>query len=1143
MTNTYFEIISNEYNADFNPINAPEMADLINSMELVGLNPSLSKFLYSVEEEVNMASGKFAQGITVKQTRTRSVTADSVLSSSLKMAKKVISDYQRGLHLGLKNLTSPSYGFIITQICLREGFPVFISGLDKDTQTRMSVKIDTTFSSIPVELEGRSDLLELYYQKSKRKTSFETTIRAILNLPVLPKPLHKKCQEMLFKQSTPQYCLTDPEIINILLIAEYVSRYQSGLNQVFELLQQESIPKNTLHSLFSFITDGISYKIVRSRLEKLTHEDWTGKINSKSTLIDAVYSKIRELKKDSTEFRQFKAELEGLFYFYHFQEDPKLRQKVIFLESKTSEQVEFYHGRKSFYAQFSTVLEKIQAATSQESNEHNELPKALKVIIFIELLNLFFVGRFRENREGIDLTSFEILARETLQAYQLFCMMMIDASKIAPTKNVLGLAQVYADKYPIRWGEIPLFTRTLQNQIHPYKESLEFIRDSILNKQDQEDTQRITSRAEAYLLNSFSVLPKMQFEFNFPPEMNRFEENAIFASTSQLGLNYHLLKNSKSSSESINPISISAKFYNITKSINGFSIYKGYQQFIEQNVVSLYKKIIQGKLDLLKETHNSQLFFYLYSQIINQSIYIDYHQFASILYKQGILKKDSLAKYGYQPDFVFPNPLIRDRNYILKNYDELPEKLKGFFSSEQCTKRARESVHGFSFFFNLIKEGVRKSPSPAEVWLIKQIFRLHKDNIFDLQDIQAKEVFSQNEYTENFWTDTITFLSSQEESFKKSKQTTQILYLSPEFGYLSYFRDSSHIEIKDKTYQLLLECNLDKKSEHFDPLSTDFNSFLKNQLQTTLRPLKRIGRIIEEYQGHWMKVQRSTALYLIKEIYTQTSLEEINRDVLALSEIYTLSDSDKLVIGPQANQYTKSNFKNIFQEIPEPANNTYITINDFFRKVQQIEKMSDTFSYYQQFLQDLDQSFSQIPHIRQAPKPVKYMRKQIRELKALYEIKVENITFEEVEVLQKTSFRLIQNFRNIQEEEGNSPMRYRFVTRALTKFQYMRPNNLIKDLYQFFKQTSAENREGKSYKTFTAQLKEIVQFQTLLQRKQYFFVYAKNAQLDITKSCIENILFNKGWSSNIYVHFLHDDEFFFESMLDLIPPQRIIPFH
>ena len=190
-----YEIISNVATSGQSLRDHPELIDLAQSLAVKDLDTRFVTLTVREEAQINVASGKLAKGVTVKETAVRTRQPQASLKGCLDGVKAVAGRFDRGMHLDIGKIRSSNgAGLVLTQV-LPKGNKVFGSGLEDGNWERLVARPDITLQKIPPELEKNPGIKNEYRQRGTR-TSFFEVLKKMTEVYFLPAEFRKKAEEI-----------------------------------------------------------------------------------------------------------------------------------------------------------------------------------------------------------------------------------------------------------------------------------------------------------------------------------------------------------------------------------------------------------------------------------------------------------------------------------------------------------------------------------------------------------------------------------------------------------------------------------------------------------------------------------------------------------------------------------------------------------------------------------------------------------------------------------------------------------------------------------------------------------------------------------------------------------------------------------
>ena len=138
---------------------------------------------------------------------------------------------------------------VIVPLVMKELFKrqrsVLISGASSAVQRQLQAGIDLKFKSIPPMIEADTDLMSSFKDRASRRSGFQSSMRSIGELPFLSEEIREKIEAFRKGQSA---TLTQPETINLCLLADLCSRYGPTIDKFLVDFQESEHPISILSS-------------------------------------------------------------------------------------------------------------------------------------------------------------------------------------------------------------------------------------------------------------------------------------------------------------------------------------------------------------------------------------------------------------------------------------------------------------------------------------------------------------------------------------------------------------------------------------------------------------------------------------------------------------------------------------------------------------------------------------------------------------------------------------------------------------------------------------------------------------------------------------------------------------------------------
>lgn len=304
----------------------------------------LDHFEYKVTNKVEMRrpiNPKIKNGPTEKITVEEKVNVNANLKTMRQLTWRVLKDPENVL---LVQVTRPkgetlSVPLIFNKI-LKSHHSILVTGANHFTQLQLLSKPDLTFKRIPKIIEDKPDFKLFLLQRSKRKKGLQASMREIQEIQGLPEDVREKIIKVITGQ---RIDLTDPEAINLLLLADLYSRY-SAMFHTFQIdFSGRKLSTAALSKQFLELTHGIKTSYLVQRLKVYLGEN--GDKCRKNThvfhllckaLVRLDEKKIVENGKILQRSSLF-ALLKSIIFISRSQQDPDLWKQCLFFKDPNDE--------------------------------------------------------------------------------------------------------------------------------------------------------------------------------------------------------------------------------------------------------------------------------------------------------------------------------------------------------------------------------------------------------------------------------------------------------------------------------------------------------------------------------------------------------------------------------------------------------------------------------------------------------------------------------------------------------------------------------------------------------------------------------------------------------------------------------------
>ncbi len=285
---------------------------------------------------------KNPQGPTKKVTIEEKVNVNGNLKGLRQFSWRAGKDPENILLLQVERPKSTNALPLIFEKIFESEGTVFITSAKKRVISQLCAKVDLEFLNVPAEIQENPELLEDLISRSGRTRGMQSTAREVADLSGLNPAVGEKLKYLIQGKPTP---LTDGEAVNILLLADLVTRYQEILDNFQAEVTAKKSPVPALCKMFEDLTSGIRASYLLKKFHDFLPKDAKAKTNA--AVFNLLYHAIKQMDegtfgKDPAKYNKgvLFTRLSGTVIFARSQYDPALWKKCTFFPPPDEEDVE-----------------------------------------------------------------------------------------------------------------------------------------------------------------------------------------------------------------------------------------------------------------------------------------------------------------------------------------------------------------------------------------------------------------------------------------------------------------------------------------------------------------------------------------------------------------------------------------------------------------------------------------------------------------------------------------------------------------------------------------------------------------------------------------------------------------------------------
>ena len=693
----------------------------------------VTQFRHVIQRKARRSmGGKFGRGLTNEVTETIEVNPNQDLFGLRRWLGTVKHDPSAVLLLQPGKIRDePLAAPLAFSELMRTGRPILVSGLDSSSRDQLMAQVDLKFAQIPPQVARNYSLKTMLLARTQRPKGFSSTMRSLLELDFLPKPVADKVTKIATIGDVSG--LTEPEIINLSILGDLISRYEAVLAQFREIVKDSSLQVPQLIMMFELMTADMNIEVTQETFKGLLKDaaDFGAAIESKAQLFGHIYRFLSgtgdEARKTQDRYGQFFRTLINAFIRRRSQVDPLLWKRCHYLSAVNAADEDVLKGIRPYLAN----LEQLLVNGSEDAARQAVEPTA-KQIFHLASLAVRDPGVMRED---VDFARHRI-ANNLLP---LFRTKAFD-TELLTYGSGSGLTLPAPAAFVADYSQLP-FTAADANQIRvnllpvlrANENTAEALQNSVVDVMLRHTRQREQTLREIYILNSVRTLVKYPFHLG-PQALNTIERHCCAdLMQTRLGLEFHP---SPVADFSIGLFTAGnepplGKLQN-----DPVTLCRAYARLMGFRIEDVVKRAVDHKINFFIKTFGENFFEVIYERVVRKNdIPLSQGQLAHILKQHNVL--GSLDEKGLRPEAVHeledPFLALGMQRAERKQVAEFPAILADF-----QTEYA-ESLNAFRTLMGELKASAESDPREENPKRI--IWGFYNQRIYNLSREEARGAF------------------------------------------------------------------------------------------------------------------------------------------------------------------------------------------------------------------------------------------------------------------------------------------------------------------------------------------------------------------------------------------------------------------
>ncbi|MDH5753012.1 MAG: hypothetical protein OEZ59_11435, partial [Deltaproteobacteria bacterium] len=744
------EIYSNVAGGEKGIRDYPVLPDLVDTLKAQNLEAGFVNQSFRTESEINLASGKVAQGVRVRGKAERKVQPETHIRGCLAWMRSVLARPERMLHLHIAQTRGTNGAALILGQLYARNHQVFLSGLDASGWRRMLARIDLTGKALPPEIEKDPDLLNEYVARSSRVTSFIAAVSRISDLEMLDPAWQGELTALVSSRDAGLLKKwSRARVVNLGLLNDYLERYDKLIEQFCELMASEE-QQSDLPQLFELLVQQAGFPQLLKVLETFVIEEHRGKQKDPRALINAVRIGLNQSKENRRD--EFRRVLARLVLSLRVSLDPPLYARGLKLPDYDNDAVDALTPVREGFLQWDQLFRAALAKAGPQSDAKVPANPVVVQALYEMGVNLIFQARISQNFSGGQQPAEVTLARDLLR---ILPFKPDDLNRIGAMHNKMpprGVAQNMLKKQPLRQGDVNSIRHNLWKRLYPLgKAAFEISKYLHVQLKDQQSREE-TARQQAFLKGSHVLVPDSNYVLG-EEGRDPLLRVATLAGGRAMGLvvlsSRDEIRNPKALDRLRAPEAAHADGYQMLMHHGGSTwfpsrvmpdhIARAYGHMVHRRVANLTRRFIANRLNHLFATHGTELFGVIYDYLaFRQGLYLSPAQAAAVLVAEKVFEPARLRESGFDPQD--PGAGNRENSWLAagENAGDGASSVAGLNLSRDWKEAGEAFMKSCQSARGAAKpSGGGKAPDGSPVSLADTLAGLAAEQIYDLHSSRA----------------------------------------------------------------------------------------------------------------------------------------------------------------------------------------------------------------------------------------------------------------------------------------------------------------------------------------------------------------------------------------------------------------------
>ncbi len=1184
-----YEIHSNVASTDQGLQGQPALLELAESLRAQDVDARYIRVVQREEGEINLASGQFARGVTVRGTGVKTIPPEASLKGLLTWMKTVTSRVDRGLHVELEKVRQTNGAAVIVAQALASGQQAFVSGLDETGWARLTSVPDFTGKRIPKALESSPQGQGEYLVRRTRPAGFWPMLQAVTELGILAPDAQERCAA-LAKSHDPRALadLSEPLVITVGLVSDGLERIYKLVEQFADLISTAEA-SGDLPMLFDLITRDVPFPPLLKALLPLTLEVKRAGIGSKRILVNEVRIGLAKGQGNKEDLRVLLLPL--VVQARLINDPPAYLQATRLLPKDSDTLAALATARKLFVELKAAAKEQAPSGIGPEAEqEESPVPLALKLRVFELIVHLTYQAQYTQSFRD------DIIPLPVQAVRDLLSGLVFDVFNIAQLRNLKpnlpakGVARNLAEKVPLNWGELLKNLETLEEGLYPYSAVSAALAERISGKFKNASEQKRVDELNDYLRGSVHLLRLTTYMLG-QSGLNAASWQALLEAGRSLGLTVYGSRDELRrpdgglQAEVEGQLAVQGTVMLMQKDDSRIFplrarpelIMLAYRYLARTQVALATRSFLSHKLNYLVTRYGSGLFEVLYQHLTwDGMLRLSRRQLWEILSQSKVLDADRLKELGYRANedarsTEHENPWLAP----VQVRTEEPAKTSALLgdSLEHAYREAYNRFLEFLQRFPPAKATSGGGGSPMLRTALAGLFGKHE--VFPPNQGEARKQLAGTLEAETLGHALITFLGKNETLLTGQEPEEAFeLTLPGRLAMLTLLKDRFTVTLGAASRLVRLvpaagQPDSGPRLAELDPTTravTDFFAPLVGAGPTSipeadnhLKLLAQALPILSAYRTTWANLMHVSTVAFIDQALKETILKLITPSSPAPKDLIKIAEDQVLCLGPST--FNQAKFHRVVARVDR--RDAYLTLSEMAGWLARLQRLREELRYFRDLIGDLQGIIRSLNLSVFDAAYVLNFGRALRELDEVLVVRPEELGFDDLKRIQERARALSMLLREIYDQESALRMRDRWLNRIIIELKRQRSNvriNFVDTLWEAAGTAPGVGKDGSGkegaeaggkpdreagrdartpeFQTFSERVRQCIEFRLRMEQKKVIILSPANTQKNLTLNLIDQLFRMKGLYLTVMVDTSSADSFVGD-LLSRVPPHRL----